>query len=856
MATFKRAVGIDLGTTNSSIAMMSPVGDELVLWEDRFKRKTFPSVLGWDPDKRAFVHGWEAWNRRGLDPQPLTSIKRKMGNGQTVTLGEQDLTPGDVSAEIIKAITGLATLSFANMVEDHLTILDAAVITVPAYFDALQIEETRRAGELAGIEVLGLLQEPTAAAMYHAWKHGIEDGIFLVYDLGGGTFDVSVIRSIHGEYQVLGIDGDNFLGGDDFDKRLAEHFRQRLVDQGYSLDLDLSKPDDATRFFLLTKVAQEVKESLSGSEVQFVARRDLFDDQEGNPVTLEFEYSRVEFEELVADLVNQSIACCHRAIELAASRAGVLGSQIQHVLMVGGSTRIPLVRQAVEEAFCAGQTLATELRVDEPDTCVALGAALRASTLAPLEITEETTTVALSSATYTHEDNVDVSGTVLEPLGVRTVALINQGGDVHALVRAQDDGSFEFENVRLPETGTYRFLLDFSDAEGEALGSVPFYVHRGAPEASRPTGSALSNPSVLAKDIGLEVVRESRSERHVLLARGASLPAQGEFTFYTADLSGAVILRLYQSRFPIRSIHLTLAEDTPTGTPVRLKIQVDESMAMVAEGEIAGQRFWAQIEPPPARELKDWAQIEALLEDCERASSQLWGDELSRFREATEHLVAGIRETVRTDPDKLQALVVRLEDVVSDYRNKDTQLTPAWHRFETLLDAVKRIVWRGDGKRQLGLNTEEWRARLGAVEAAGRSAYQTSDQPAWSQVFNQIQATWETLKQDEFMFAAPSDPAAYVQMLATSLRTVIDNFRSAFHAFAISPNPETAALQHGELHRLEVMLKEKVEGPLALLDLENTPPDRLKPELDRLFETASHVRRQFDRLPTLGLVSR
>jgi molecular chaperone DnaK len=856
MATFKRAVGIDLGTTNSSIAMMSPMGDELVLWEDRFKRKTFPSVLGWEPDKMAFIHGWEAWNRRGLDPQPLTSIKRKMGNGQTISLAGQKMTPADVSAEIVKALVGLAATTFSRVVEDHETVIDAAVITVPAYFDALQIEETRRAGELAGIEVLGLLQEPTAAAMYHAWKHGIEDGIFLVYDLGGGTFDVSVIRSLHGEYQVLGIDGDNFLGGDDFDKRLAEHFRLRLIEQGYALDLDVSKSEDAARFFLLTKVAQEVKESLSGSEVQYVARRDIFNDCAGNPVTLEFEYSRIEFEALVGDLVSQTIACCHRAIELATSRADISASQIQHVLMVGGSTRVPRVRQAVHEAFCAGQTLATELRLDEPDTCVALGAALRASTLAALEITQDSTTVALSSSTYTHEDSVDVMGAVLNLAGVRTVALINQGGDVHAIVRAQDDGTFEFENVRLPETGTYRFTLDFSDSDGEPLGSVPFFVHRGAPEASRPTGSALSNPSVLAKDIGLEVVRETRSERHVLLARGASLPAEGEFTFYTADHSGAVILRLYQSRFPIRSIHLTLAEGTPTGTPVRLKIQVDESMAMVAEGEIAGQRFWAQIEPPPRRELKDWAEIEALLDDCDRASSELWGDELSRFREATEHLVAGIRETVRTDPDKLQALVIRLEDVVSDYRNRDAHLTPAWHRFETLLDAVKRIVWRGDGKRQLGLNTEEWRARLGAIERAGRSAYESSDQPAWSQVFNQVQATWETLKQDEFMFAAPTDPVAYVHLLATSLRAVIDNFRSSFHAFAISPNPETAALQHGELHRLEVMLKEKVEGPLAALDLDNTPPDRLKPELDRLFETANHLRRQFDRLPTLGLVSR
>ncbi|MEZ4460123.1 MAG: Hsp70 family protein [bacterium] len=857
MATFKRAVGIDLGTTNSAIAMLSPTGEDVVLWQDRFKRKTFPSLVGWDDGKQDWVTGWEAWNRRGLDPQPIASVKRKMGSGQKLEIADHTLTPAEVSGRILEAICAGSRASFEPQVAGHSTVFDAAVITVPAYFDAPQIEETRRAGELANLRVLSLLQEPTAAAMYHAWKHGIEDGVFLVYDLGGGTFDVSVIRSIHGEYQVLGIDGDNFLGGDDFDRRLAEHFRGVLVEQGYALDLDLNVSADAARFTLLMRVAQEVKEALSTSEVQYVGRRDLLIDQAGNPVTLELEYSRVEFEALIQDLVEQTLTCCHGAISRAVQQAQVGADAIDHILMVGGSTRVPLVREAVKREFCHGQTRATDLRVDEPDTCVALGAALRASTLGGLEIVEDAMTVVIRSSTYTHEDEVDISGTVFDER-IKTAALINQAGDVASVVRTskRDDISFEFEGVRLPDVGTYAFTIDFSDADGEPVVTVPLFMHRGDPSANRPTGSALSSPSVLAKDIMLEVVRDGRSELQPLLVTGTSLPADGEFRFFTADRSGAVILRLYQSRFPIRAIHLALPEGTPTGTPVHLRVQVDESMAMVAEGEVAGQKFWAQIEPPPPRELKDWSEIEELLAEVERVATQLWGRELNHYRAATEALVAGIRETVRTDPDKLQALVSRLETVMDSYRNRESHLTPAWHRFELLLNAVKRVVFRGDGQRQLGLSTQEWQAKLTDIESQGREAYDRLDQATWTSVFNQIQAIWESLAQDEFRFAAASDPASHVRTLAATLSEVIDDLRSSIHGFALSPNPETAELQQVELRKLEFQLAEKLEGPFSELDIENTALTRLKPELDRLFEISAHLRRQFDRLPTLGLVSR
>ncbi len=299
----ERPIGIDLGTTNSCAAMLDLDGQRLMLAEDAHGRSIVPSIVGFDPATGQRIAGFPAWNRRGMSPEPVQSVKRKMGLDQTVLIGSEQLTPAEVSAEILKAMRAQMGhyLKRFGREQDR---LKSAVITVPAYFDAPQIEATRRAGELAGFEVLGLLQEPTAACMYVVWQRDLGDGNFLVYDLGGGTFDVSVIRALHGEYQVLSIHGDNYLGGDDFDRRLAEHFRQTLCARGYALDLKPDDAEDQVRFLLLTRVAREVKESLSGSPVQYVARRDLFRDQKGQLVTLELEYSRAAWNALMKDLLG------------------------------------------------------------------------------------------------------------------------------------------------------------------------------------------------------------------------------------------------------------------------------------------------------------------------------------------------------------------------------------------------------------------------------------------------------------------------------------------------------------------------------------------------------------------------
>lgn len=858
--TVKRAVGIDLGTTNSAIAMLDLQGNEVLLLEDKFKRKTVPSMVGWNPATDSRILGWEAWNRRVMEPQPVSSIKRKMGTSQKVRVGKKKMTPEGVSAAILEHLVERMGefVRLAHQDDEHSQeyVISPAVITVPAYFDAPQIEATRRAGELAGLEVLGLLQEPTAAAMYYAWKHNLGDGTFMVYDLGGGTFDVSVIRCLMGEYQVLSIEGDNYLGGDDFDRRLAEHLRKHLVTQGYKLDLDIANnADDLTRFTLLMRLAQEVKEALSSSAFQYIGRRDIFKDQEGNPVSIDMEYSKDDFEALIRGLIEQTIASCTRALQKSKDAAGVGIEDIEHVLLVGGSTRVPLVQEMVAQAFCPGETPL----MDEPDTCVALGAAVHAANLGGVMYVSEDAQITITSRLSTQSPYGRISGRVTGtiPRGMESVVLLTGGGDIAAIGRPEHvDGDvlFMLEDIALPDAGRYMFRLEFCDAQGDAkLGEQISLFRISEQDILRSTGSALSNPTVLAKDITLEIVRDGMPDRRTLLSSGLSLPAEGKFRFYTSDSSNAVILKLFQNRFPIRTIHLSVPQEVPVGTPVDLQLSVDESMSMVASGEILGQTFWAQIEPPAEREVKNWAQIEAILERTERVQGDLWGSESERFRGVTTQLVMGIRETVRTDPDKLQVLVMRLEEILEQFHNQDTALVPGYERYTSLLNSIKRSVYQEDGRMQLGLNNAQWTQRLQQIEDEANAAYNASSQPQWSKAFNQVQAIWESLAQDEYRFIR-SDSEEYATRLHQALMSQLAHVHYTIEDFTYAANPETRTLQEVAMAEIRAALEQKIEQPLEQLEASMDSIHKERHQLDRMDEALTHIKRQIERLPTIGLV--
>ncbi|KYK80423.1 chaperone protein HscA [Aggregatibacter actinomycetemcomitans serotype e str. SC936] len=360
----KLAVGIDLGTTNSLIASVRNGHSEILL--DGQDRPLLPSIVHFGGDDNIIV-GYEAAELAAQDPQnTVISVKRLIGrsladiqqrypnlpyqfvaseNGLPLLQTTQGArSPIEVSAEILKKLTALGEQRLGGS-------LVGAVITVPAYFDDAQRQSTKDAAKLASLNVLRLLNEPTAAAIAYGLDSG-QEGVIAVYDLGGGTFDISILRLSRGVFEVLATGGDTALGGDDFDLLLAN----------WIIEQSAVKPENDNQYRELIELANQIKLTLSHeTETQIHYRNWL-----GN-------ITREQFNELIQPLVKRSLLACRRALK----DAGVEADDVHEVVMVGGSTRVPYVREQVGEFFQK-----QPLTSIDPDKVVALGAAIQADTLA------------------------------------------------------------------------------------------------------------------------------------------------------------------------------------------------------------------------------------------------------------------------------------------------------------------------------------------------------------------------------------------------------------------------------------------------------------------------------------------
>ena len=347
-------VGIDLGTTNSAVAIAR--GDRIDIVPIDMD-PLLPSVVGFDGED-GLVLGHVARNQALLQPErTVRSIKRRMGEDTTLELGRERLTPVEISALLLRRLK----LAAEDFVQGP---VNRAVITVPAYFDDAQRTATREAGEVAGFEVERILNEPTAAALCYLGDTEASDRLFLVYDLGGGTFDVSVVRARGKITEVLASHGDTRLGGDDFDHALYELLRQRFIAAG-GPDPE-ANPRARARLY---RAAEDAKIRLSSRESTPVIEEHLMT-VDGVGHHLDTEVSRATYEGLIEPWVERT----RDSVQVALREARVLVADLDDVLLVGGATRTPLVRRTLQ------QLLNIEPRDDvDPDKAVAMGAAIQAA---------------------------------------------------------------------------------------------------------------------------------------------------------------------------------------------------------------------------------------------------------------------------------------------------------------------------------------------------------------------------------------------------------------------------------------------------------------------------------------------
>jgi len=362
-----KAIGIDLGTTNSCISVVEAGEPEVIVNPEG--NRTTPSVVAFSKDGERLV-GQQAKRQMVINPdRTVASIKRKMGTRDAATIDGKDYSPEEISAMILTKMKKSAEEYLGQDIND-------AVITVPAYFDDSQRKATKDAGEIAGLNVLRIINEPTAASLAYGREKEKLEGTILVYDLGGGTFDVSILdveidkSSDESDYfEVLATSGDTKLGGDDFDERLVDY----ICDE-FKKDVGIDLKNDRQALQRVKEAAEKAKVELSSTNQSNVSLPFITNVEGEGPKHLEMSITRAKFEGLIIDLIEKT----EKSVDQALNDAELNTTDIDKVLLVGGSTRIPKVQERLADKF-GSDKLEKGLN---PDEVVSLGASIQANILA------------------------------------------------------------------------------------------------------------------------------------------------------------------------------------------------------------------------------------------------------------------------------------------------------------------------------------------------------------------------------------------------------------------------------------------------------------------------------------------
>lgn len=553
-----KSFGLDLGTTNSTVSIVKN-GKILFAEEGRAKNKSIPSVVAIRRDGSKVV-GTVAKNEfYSGNMDAVKSIKRQMGKNTSFIIGGEDISPEDISADIISYCRDC----LINTIEpDSDVIYDRAVITVPAYFSLAQKDATRKAGELAGIDVQMLLEEPTAAAINYALNNDIENGVFFVFDLGGGTFDVAILEKTGNIPNVLAIAGNNYLGGDNIDFILARYFLDHLKSTAFNVP-NIKVDNSDCKFRMLMFAAENVKKQLSITDAYSIYFPDIFKDNSGIELMIN-DFTRDHFNSLIRDKIETDIVNeCDKALSLLEEKSGKTLEDITHIIMVGGSTKIPFVQEVIKEKYCITQKL-TDVTVYEPDTSVSAGAAYVANANGSVIEDEEFGILIRMNASYVVDQTVYITGNVergdITELGIR-----DSIGEERVLISNDKSFALTASAGRFDTNCTYTFYKDstlLSSASNEDNSSVDI----------------IAPAPVQNEDIAIEIidVEKGKVEKYPILSSGTYLPSISTEHFKINEFSKErIVLPVWEGYRRVFDFIIDLPDNTMIGSRIAVETHVD-----------------------------------------------------------------------------------------------------------------------------------------------------------------------------------------------------------------------------------------------------------------------------------------
>ncbi len=793
----RKTIGIDLGTTNSVIAMLDATDSALITGQDEHGQKTVPSVVGYLLDAGRPVVGRAAAALKGSSAGAVASVKRHMGLDRAFAVGPETLTPPQVSARVLMKLRDL----LAYALNDGSYHLDSAIITMPAYFNHNQIEATRQAGELAGYEVVELLHEPTAAAIYYSWLEGHGDATYLVYDLGGGTFDVSVIRKRFGDYEVLSVSGDPFLGGDDFDRLLASHLLAGISNQGSEIG------EESAEFAKLVHIAEGVKIDLTTHERVERFIPDVLTTADGRTLSLTVDVDRATFHRLIKDKVARTIECCHEAMARAREKAAIRLGDIDYLVLVGGSSRVPLVGEMVRAAFC-NPTLPEHVRhaeplLSEPDLCVAYGAALRAGTygtryLFPdlkrphsflpdldLGLGLEEPALELEIHITSPATVSDTAHTLIGCVRGPGAAEVRHGGSLRVQTTdgpageafLEPDGAFAREVALRPDAPNV-LGLTLCDNVGQELVSFPVSV-RHAP-AGRALGQGVLPTQLITKPLQIEVLNRARQRvKQIVAPIGATLPGTFACICRTVDQSGRIVVPIFEENRVIKQMVIRdLDPWLPIGSPVEVELAIDVKHTIQVRVRVkdTGRCEAAAIEAPPAPRRPNRAAIDEVQKKIDELLPSFSGGYRSRVRSRVGQLRQELNEALRYDdePKAIQRMA-ELRDVLDDLESRQSQeLDPPWPHFQELV--AEALTLSAAVAEATGRDREALSAHVHEQERYAQQAHDERNQALY-------RASWENLQKYLFHLgellpsAAREGPRPPTRPADEEARLLLERFR-------------------------------------------------------------------------------